>query len=171
MQRRSNAMAGCVRFPVSDPHWPSSGEGGLVVKLVVVNPFDFDDPANPEVCVGAQVFDVLTEVLVGDDWRPVPRHRGEYASPDDVAREQAAIAEWGRYHYPGAGEGGVEAQLSRGYLASIVLGSTGWSGHNADEGSWVCRFDDLTDAGQALYRQIKALYPDAQLHLLTFLDT
>lgn len=144
----------------------------MVVKLVVLNPFEFDDPSNPEVCAGAQVFDVLTETLVGDDKRAFPRHVGEYGSVEDVVREQAAVEKWEAYHYPNLQDrSGVEAYLSGGYLAAIVMGSTGWSGCNAEKGSWTCRFEDLTDAGQALYRQIEALYPGAQLHLLTFLDT
>lgn len=170
MQRRSNVMSGCVRFPVMDKNWPSTNEGGLVVKLVAVNPVEFDDPANPEVCAGAQVFDVLTEVLVGDDKRPRPQCAREYDSVDDVIREQAASDEWAAHHYPNQREGsGVDALLSRGYLASIVMGSTGWSGYRG--GYWTCQFGDLTEAGKALYRQLEALYPGAQLHLLTFLDT
>jgi len=57
-------------------------------------------------------------------------------------------------------------------LAALVLGTTGWSGwHEADGRYWECRFDDLSAEGKALYRQIEALYPGCELHLLTFLDT
>jgi hypothetical protein len=57
-------------------------------------------------------------------------------------------------------------------LAVIILGSTDWSGWNESKGRyWTCKFDDLTEEGKALYKQIEALYPRCELHLLTFLDT
>lgn len=175
MQRRSDQMAGCVAFPVTDPNWPTSGEGGMVVKLVVLSDVEFDDPANPAVCAGAQVFDVLTEVLVGDDKRPQPECPSTYEAPEAVTAEMDIRNEWESFHYPAlhdVGAKGVETALSRDYLASIVMGSTGWSGHNAEAGEyWTCTFEDLTEAGKALYRQMAAIYPSASLHLLTFLDT
>jgi len=92
-----------------------------------------------------------------------------------VQAEQDAFDAWRAYHFPRSNDdavAGVERYLSRDYLAALVLGTTGWSGwHEADGRYWECRFDDLSAEGKALYRQIEALYPDCELHLLTFLDT
>lgn len=177
MQRRSNKMAGCVAFPTGNPAWRSSGEGGMVVKLVVVSKAEFDDPANPQVCAGAQVFDVLTEVLVGDDSRPYSE-APEAATLSTLAEHERRRAEWEGYHYPNLVDAAkssasacIDPYLSRDYLAAIVMGSTGWSGRNEEGSCWTCTFEDQTDAGKALYRQMAEIYPGATLHLLTFLDT
>lgn len=177
MQRRSTHMAGCVAFPVNDPCWPTTGEGGMFVKLVVVNnagPNGADDVA---VCCGAQVFDVLVEVLVGDDKRPKPV-LGVSTTVEEILAEVQQRDDWQAYHFPqladarAPGTGAcIDPYLSRDYMASIVMGSTGWSGCNADGDYWTCTVDDLTDEGKALYQQMAALYPGATLHLLTFLDT
>ncbi len=173
MQRRSAVVSGWVKFPVDDPAWKNSHEGGMFVKLVVCDNREFDDQFG--VCSGVSVFNVLSESFIADDRRPRPAPLENYDTPEAVQAEQKAMADWDAYHFPsleGPQESGVGRFLSRPYLASIVLGSTGWSGWSDTEGrSWMCRFDDLTDEGKALYRQIEALYPGCELHLLTFLDT
>ncbi len=172
MQRRSIAQSGWVAFPVSDPAWKNSGEGGMLVKLVVCDNREFD--AQFGECCGVSVTDVLQESFVGDDQRPKPVSRDGCDSLEDLQAEQVARAAWQAYHFPHANDsgGGVEQFLSRSYLASLVLGSTGWSGwHEGEERYWECRFDDLTVEGKALYEQLKALYPGCDVHLLTFLDT
>lgn len=67
MQRRSNATSGWVRFPVDDPAWKSSGEGGMLVKLVVCDNREFGEQFG--VCLASVVCrsrhrdrDSLTEV-------------------------------------------------------------------------------------------------------------
>lgn len=174
MRRRSLEMSGCVNFPVSDPLWNNSGEGGMVVKLVVVNNTDFDAPDNFEVCCGAHVFDVYSEPLIGDDARKRPEVLGEYDSAESVMAEQLAFREWEAYHYPHLHDEPFSRgnELSRPYLAVVVLGSTGWSGWSDELGrSWSCTYQDLSDDGKRLYEMMRSLYPGCALHLLTFIDT
>jgi hypothetical protein len=138
----------------------------MVVKLVVCDNRELDDQFS--VCCGGHVTDLLNESLVGDDRRPQP-------SAEAVLEEQKAIDDWNEYHFPSMHDADgrdIGRYLSRGYLAVIVMGTTGWSGWNESEGRyWQCEFDDLSDDGKALYRQIEKLYPGCELHLLTFLDT
>lgn len=173
MNRRSSAVSGEVRFPVDDPNWMNSEEGGMVVKLVVCDNRDFDNQFG--ICCGASVTDILSDSLIGDSLRPKPISAENYDSIESLMAEQDARSAWEAYHFPRIADesvDGVERYLSRDYLASMVLGTTGWSGWNEAEGRyWECRFDDLTNAGMALYRQVEALYPGCELHLLTFLDT
>lgn len=132
----------------------------MFVKLVVC---DNQEEHGFAVCSGVSVNDLLLEVFAGDD-----RHNPEKDPNSTMGGET--------YHYPRADDPDtremLQRQLSRPYLAAIVLGSTGWSGWNEDLGEyWHCTFDDLNPVGQALYRQIESLYPGCDLHLLTFLDT
>lgn len=173
MQRRSNVVSGWVNFPVGEPGWKNTNEGGMVVKLVVCDNREFD--AQFGVCCGASVTDILSEVFVGDDCRPKPLPLESYDSVEAVQAEQNAIRAWESYHFPRIGDDaaeGVSQYLSRDYLAALVIGTTGWSGwHEAEGRGWQCQFDDLTIEGKQLYRQLEALYPGCVLHLLTFLDT
>lgn len=175
MQRRTTAQSGWVRFPVDDPRYRNSGEGGMLVKLVAVEPPDLPEARAFGVCCGAQVWDLLTEVLIGDDQCPPPAAPVDYADPEAVRTEQAAHLDWVRRHYPYYGDLSVsprEQECAGPALAVLVLGTTGWSGWDEAAGRyWQCAFDDLSPEGQALYRQLQALYPQARLHLLTFLDT
>lgn len=177
MNRRTNEVSGWVNFPVNDPDWKSTGEGGMVVKLVVC---DTDDISNGFAqCCGGAVFDMLCEVMVGDDQLPCPpatalavAEEDAQALSDAFDQDEASLAQWKARHFPNEGtdEGSLQ-YLSRDYLAVIVLGTTGWSGCHAIEGYWTCKRSDLTPEGLALYDQLQALYPAGRLHLLTFLDT
>ncbi len=175
MQRRTKAMDGWVNFPVDNPRFHSTQEGGMLVKLVVCDNREFDDQFG--MCTGAGVFDVLTESFVGDDKRPKPDVAMEFETVADYDRYTAARHEWEAYHFPNLHADqkedlGESRYRSRPYLASMVLGTTGWSGVDNDAGGyWICRFEDLSEKGQALYEQLQDLYPGCDLHLLTFLDT
>ncbi len=181
LRRRTNAMSGWVRFPVDSADYRSTREGGMFVKLVVVDDQPYDTSAWT-VCCGVSVTDVLSESFVGDDQAEVP---GEVTDTSDLegeallallARHDELHKAWESRHFPNLHEAepatsSIERYLSRGYLASVVLGATGWSGHSQEHGYWRCTFEDLTPQGQELYRQMQALYPGCKLHLLTFLDT
>lgn len=173
MQRRSKAVSGWVNFPVEDTSWENSGEGGMVVKLVVCDNRDFDNQFG--MCCGASVTDLMGESFIGDDRRPKPVPPENYESAEAIQAEQDAKCAWEAYHFPRLAEStveGVERYLSRPYLAALVIGTTGWSGWNEAEGRyWECRFDDLMNEGKALYQQLEVLYPGCDIHLLTFLDT
>ena len=70
MNRRSTEKNGWVNFPVNDPSWQNTREGGMFVKLVVCDDREFDDKFG--VCCGVNVFDRVTEQLIADDRRPRP---------------------------------------------------------------------------------------------------
>ena len=169
MNRRSNDCNGWVNFPVNDPAWPSSREGGMFVKLVVCDNREFDDKFG--ICAGVNVYDQLCESLVGDDQRPQPV-LDNFEDFDNFAKQRN---EWEEYHYPHINHHEITSTAqytSRGYLCAIVLGSSGWSGYSSEKQQlWHCTYEDLTEQGKALYDQIKQLYPGCDLHLLTFLDT
>jgi hypothetical protein len=163
MKRRTNATSGWVNFPVNDPAWTSTNEGGMVVKLVVFGDEEFYDKF--VMCCGAQVYDISNEVLVGDDKPSNAKNSCSY-DEDDA---------WISNHFPHIFDGFIESSsiekyTSRDYLAAIVFGTTGWSGAKDGE-YWKCTFNDLTEQGKVLYKQIEALYPGAEIHLLTYLDT
>ncbi len=180
-RRRTNAISGWVRFPVDSTEYTSTREGGMFVKLVVVDDMDYDQ--SPwTVCCGVSVSDVLTESFVGDDQADLPTDDTDTSALEgeellavmkrqDQAHHDWESRHWPNLHEPQDGTASVEQYLSRNYQASLVLGATGWSGHSNQHGYWRCTFEDLTPEGQALYRQLEALYAGCKLHLLTFLDT
>ncbi|ELG7184131.1 TPA: hypothetical protein ACP3ZG_000540 [Pseudomonas aeruginosa] len=178
MNRKSTDVEGWVAFPVNDPAWKNTFEGGMLVKLVVCDNRDFDTQLG--VCCGANVFDVMSETFVGDDKCPQPLSPiVDESDPEALlaalAAEQKAQGEWVSRHYPryaDASVQGIEQYTSRPYVAAMVIGSTGWSGSRVeDHQTWVCTFEDLTEEGKALYRQLQKLYQGCDIHLLTFLDT
>lgn len=174
-RRNANSRSGWVNFPVDNPSYTNSREGGMVVKMVVVAPLTqhADEPEFAQ-CCGAMVHDQLTEILVGDDMRPQPIWSAtEQFSYDQIVQYDIDMKKWKEYHYPftEVKESPHEFQ-SIPYLASVVIASTGWSGWNTiTESSWHCTFNDLTDDGKAMYSMFQKLYPGATIHLLTFLDT
>lgn len=153
MARRTKNSYGWVRFPVDTP---SSNEGGVFVKLWVVEP----DDVQYQVCCGGQVFDCVQEVFLGSDKDPPPPTPDLYtASLDEYKDHCNRLNEWkDKLFDPETGNTTV--------LASVLLGSTGWSSSN-----WLCTYDDLTEEGKSLYNSLAALYPEAELHIVTFLDT
>jgi hypothetical protein len=173
MNRRSKDRNGWVNFPVDDPKWSSTNEGGMFVKLVVCDDREFDEQFG--ICCGVHVHDLLSEQLINDDQRPYPTYPTTDPNvPDFLTKMEEAIdndKRWEEYHYPHANHFKKPDYHSRAYLCSMVLGSTGWSGHNDNIGLWHCTYADLTEDGKSLYNTIQQLYPGCKLHLLTFLDT
>lgn len=180
--RRSNQVRGFVDFPISDPRYKNTGEGGMFVILVVVphhaegNPLEDWDTFYArmkteewKVCSGGSISVNYDESLIGDD---------KVDCKAGVAFPFAHPAE--DFHFPSfkertteAGEINYDAYVSREYLSAILLGSTGWSGWNIEkEENFLCTFEDLTEDGKALYKLIEKLYEGkGTLHLQTWLDT
>ena len=173
MNRRSTDKNGVVNFPVDDPSWHNSREGGMFVKLVVCDDREFDEQYG--ICCGVHVYDFLSETLIGDDVRPRPETiRIDDNDPDFLSKSDhfdRLQAEWEEYHFPHMNDAKKPKYYSRTYLCSMILGSTGWSGFRDDGKQWICFYDDLTEEGKLLYNQVIQLYPGCTLHLLTFLDT
>lgn len=177
LKRRELVSEGYVVFPFNDNTFRHTGEGGLCVKLVVLDELSDRPDDSLAVCCGASVFDVLQEGLVGDDLRPIPAESSiaETASPAEIEQSLSADASrhrnWVQFHFPRYGSDDADAHLSRNYRASIVLGTTGWSGYSDEKGYWHATYNDLTAEGKSLYRLMEQLNPGCAIHLLTFLDT
>ena len=147
MNRNSLDVEGCVQFPIST--LPALGGNGTLVKLWVIDRQDFDEAYG--VCAGVAVYDQCTEEFVGSDKARFP---AGIPNPKDVSKLFA------QFFRDEAREQSVPL------LASIVLGSTGWS-----HSSFICTYDHLTPEGKAIYDAMQKLYPKAELHLMTFVDT
>lgn len=191
-RRRSTETAGFVNWPISNAAYRCTGEGGMLVRLVVADDAEYDRKWAP-CCGGEQAF-LMDESFLGDDVHPdgpgLPDNWGGLTQ-DQVKAALVAnqVTPANAYHFPadaeytaagltGAGSApnptsglNLERYLSRAYLAALTLGATGWSGHSEVNGYFRCTFDDLTAEGKALYRLLEQLYPGCRLFLQTWLDT
>lgn len=179
--RRSTQVRGFVDFPINDPRYRNSGEGGMFVRLVVVPHFSESVPGEDwevfyrrmkheewMVCSGGMCHILWDEELLGDDRTPDP--------PRGVLVENFPAEE---KHFPGFKErssrepGDLMPYLSREYLCALTLGSTGWSGWDEEKGEhFRCRLENLTPAGKELYELLTKLYAKrGTLYLQTWLDT
>ena len=141
MNRRSNKIHGLVRFPVDDPKWKNTREGGMFVRLVVVPPLDLDYP----VCCGGLLHILADENLLD------PKEKEHYPRLDD--------------------DNALDQFKSIGYIAVMYMGSTGWSGADLNGDYWQCQSKDLTLDGRNLMDLMTVLHPKCQVELLTWLDT
>ena len=199
--RRSKEVRGFVNFPVDDPAYTNTGEGGMFVRLVVA---PIDVPERPEdeelgdymeraravdwmVCCGGHQFVLYDESFIGDDVHPEPPPWP--ASFEGLSREEIEAilhqdqnppAE--KFHFPWLEDRNKPAEegkfredpyASGAYLCIITLGSTGWSGWNeTTKETWKCTYEDLTEQGKMLYNLIQHLYGDkGKIYLQTWLDT
>jgi len=177
-RRRTEEVSGCVNFPIDNPLYKSSNEGGMFVRLVVVDPVDLVKPIDYDnkwvVCCGGYQYLIMDECYQRDDLREIPydpdfeinyKKRQEYEEfhfPDLNNREKDKDDEKDIYR----------RYRSIPYLAIMTIGSTGWSGWSDELGGyWYCTFDDLTEEGKELYRNIEKLYPGCKIYLQTWLDT
>lgn len=151
-----------VNFPVERP---SDQQGGMFVKLWVV------PTVNYGLCSGVCMQEEVGEVFCGTD----------VIAPAIAAKEARLSKAWNTKHMTVQRmdkllkleqelDKKTHGRLVRDGLtvplaASLVMGSTGWSG------DFLCSYQDLNEQGKALYDNIKILYPQCTLHLATFLDT
>lgn len=167
--RRSTQVRGFVDFPINDPDYKNSGEGGMFVRLVVA---ENDENSYWGVCCGGTQSILYDEQLLGDD---IAR---------DLSFEESVVSfsegfPSENFHFPRLREafneppGKLDPYLSVPYLSIITLGTTGWSGWNESSGEYFrCRYENLTAEGKALYDSIKKLYEGkGTLYLQTWLDT
>ena len=172
--RGTKQVEGFVNFPVNSPEFDNAGGGGMLVKLVVIEPDDYEQLVGR--CCGVSVIDMLIETFVADDLRPRPQELdfGKDLTSQDIQADEKAWVDYVAFHFPMHAEDSVEGHeryLSRPYRASIVMGSTGWSCSDKDGTPWHATFESLTGDGKALYLLMQKLNPGCSLHLLTFLDT
>lgn len=176
--RRTSAVSGCVRFPIDDPEWPSSQEGGIFVKLYFVekNPFSWSR------CCAQDAVDVLGESLQGY-W-----HNGKLHTfpemPEGGFEDLEDLEKWTKKShmledrlFPRCNEdydrnsrSDIERFLSVPMVACLTLGTTGWSGWNGMR-HWLATPDDLTPRGKILLESLIDNYPGCDWFLATFLDT
>lgn len=153
MNRRSSAVTGYVNFPIDDPNYTNSREGGMFVRLVVM---DKSMGNGWMQCCGGDNLCLYDEDFVGSDGGEdeatlFPRMNDDIKSDD--------LDFYTKY-------------MSYPFLAVLTIGSTGWSGWNDFEGrQFVCTYNDLTEKGKRLYDSLKELYKGCELRLLTWLDT
>lgn len=152
MNRRTTKITGCVNFPVNDPIYENTGEGGIFVKLLIIDKNRNRRRKEWAQCCGAYVHDLFVEILISDNLL-------SKRSPEQLQK----------YHYPlKMGDGDLSGRL----IGVIVLGSTGWTGYHQKTGNlWKCAESDLNEDGQNLMGWLSNIYPEAEFHLLTFLDT
>lgn len=147
-------IKGYVRWPTNDPEYPHTGEGGMFVRLIVIDPKvlphggDFYERWIPS--TGGYHHVHLDECFCGDD-------EGSKFFFYENEKE---------LYFTGSGPRGEGPHMTFSLLATIVIGATGWS-----NGSWYCTFNDLTAEGLLLVSAIRDLYPGCAVKLLTFLDT
>jgi hypothetical protein len=172
MNRRSRDVKGLVNFPIDQ--LPSSGEGGMYVLLVAMDPTERNLP----VSCGGYVYHVFDETFMGSD----RKQRAEFPPFEEGLSREETLSRWRGYeqankdlesfYYPSIHApdnkdySSYERYLSTGYLAAINMGSTGWS-----SGDWLCSYEDLTEEGKVLYNLVAKIYPGSELHLQTWLDT
>jgi hypothetical protein len=167
--RRSKEVRGFVDFPINDPLYKNSGEGGMFVRLVIA---ENDENRYWGVCCGGTQSFLYDEVLLGDDVI-----RDLDVSESVVSFSEGFPSE--NFHFPNLRNvfseppGKLDPYLSIPYLSTITLGTTGWSGWNEDKGEYFrCRYENLTAEGKGLYDLIKELYEgEGTLYLQTWLDT
>lgn len=159
MNRRSTQMRGWVNFPIFNPDYENSNEGGMFVRLMV-----FDNPKEKKqfpLCTGNYIFEEFQEVLVGDDKHPMPKDEDFIINGVfDVDTHHEAMEEWRDWY------------KQQNCLASILIGTTGWSGwHTKKKEYFTCDCSYLTVEALRFYPIFYQLYPNCEIHLLTFLDT
>lgn len=144
--RRSGLVDGHVNFPVSDPNYKDTGEGGMAVYLL----FEED----PNICipgVGCFVYADCGLANLGE---------GTKMAISSTVDAEADLKN-GRVYWIGG-------QHASGLL---YLGSTGAVLAKTEGGYWTATYDDLTDQGKELYNLLHMLYAGSPPKIVTFLDT
>ena len=165
LHRRTNICQGWVNFPVDSKEFKSTQEGGLFVELWVRE----KKYESCGVCCGyGNIVSIYSENLVGTDKRKNSDNSAEMIKDNSVNQKFALEETLYPYMYDMDGETVYE---SVSLLACVTMGSTGWSGYNQKKGMWRCTYKDLNPDGQAMYNSFKKLYKNAELILVTWLDT
>jgi len=173
--RRSEECNGFVNFPVHDPRYENSREGGVFVMAVVLEDEDFDK--RWPICFGGYSYFPMAESLIDDSENPRPKPTEPPTSLEDMDREREAHDAWEGQLFPFMRNTSpkiacsLERYISVPLLVSVLLGSTGWSGWDTEAGEyWKATRDSLTQEGLGIVTALEALY-GKKVHLLTWLDT
>ena len=145
--RRTNVTDGLVAWPLNDPRYVDSGEGGMAVYLIC-----YDQPAICLPGVGAFAYGDLP---LGGHLRGA---KAGFATESDAEKaEEKKRLIW------------MEGDHVSGLLYLGSCGASLWSEEKG--GLWQATVSDLTPEGRALYDQIHMLYAGSAPVLVTFLDT
>ena len=168
MARRSTQIHGMVNFPVNTE---SSNEGGMFVRLWAI------PRKNGGLCCGTETTELVDATFLGTDTtkKLQEKHAAllviKWAKPitnvKDVERLDKLERKLnGKVFDQFLYEDEQKRRWSCGLVASVLMGSTGWS-----NGNFICTYQDLNETGKQFYDLFKSQYPHCDLHLLTFLDT
>lgn len=163
MKRRSLEVEGFVNFPIDKP---STNEGGMFVQLWV-----FDDKETPfderyGVCSGCTFLANVNETFVGSNHHSLDTSDFENKDLTEIDITEMEMVE-DQYDQKTEDLYGFnyENSTSVPLLTCVTMGSTGWSG------DFIAKWSDLNENGKVLWANFRKLYPNASIHLLTFLDT
>jgi hypothetical protein len=158
---------GCVNFPVDDPRYTNSSQGGMLVRLVVMEPGE----SRWARCAGGDNYFDMDIEFHRDDRRMYPELR--YESEAALRASVEARNGYDTFHFPRITHQYHEEQFrSAPYLAVLTIGSTRWCGYDVTTNEpWHCTYNDLTAQGKAIYDALAGLYQGCELYLLTFVDT
>lgn len=163
-------MNGFVNFPVNNPAYKDTCEGGLFVRLVIVE----DDFRSWMQCCGGQNYYHMDEEFIVDDVRELPK----FPDSELVEDIEEWYKKWDSYvqlpfpFYKNKSVSSEQQFTSDDSLAVMTIGSTPWSGLNKlTEEYWKCTYNDLTEEGKLLYILLKRTYKNCKIYLQTWLDT
>ncbi len=154
-----------VNFPVQAPEWKNTHEGELSVRLIVL----------PTPNTGGRIGANIPGFPVGDNWDPYPESPRIPDAPIEAIAQHIASSDEGRAgwlqrQYPEYSQQAHKPLIDSGQ-AVLFLDTASWTGYASEQDVyWSCDFKDLTDEGKALYHAIQQAYPDAELHLRTYLS-
>jgi hypothetical protein len=169
-------MEPLVNFPDFCPiGYTDMGEGGLYSMLVVPEPEDWTNNCHVDV----QTFLTRPDAPVTADLNRQVWEPSNHGADGDWMIQSRVLTHFGRDKGECADNAAWQwvarvtnpSDLSYACLASVFLGSIPWSLYNEHEGHfWYAQYEDLTQAGKAVYNGLKAAYGVEPL-LFTFLDT
>lgn len=159
--RRNNRQRGFVKFPIGNPKYENTKEGGMFVRLVV------EEGNHWGRCNGGQNMIMMDETYLRDNNR-------RYCNFRSLKKQQEFSDQYEKYHFPNINnKSKFRSQfISRGYLTVMTIGTTGWSGWNKKyKEYWHCKVNNLTEDGKTIYDLMHFLYPGCKIRLQTWLDT
>lgn len=161
---------GGVDFPTDDPAWTDTGEGGMIVTLAVYDSADYLQRWVKPAAWGSIMLTEAERTVGVVDLKSGEFHygnmnlgEGEFFSPSTVG----VCTDKPR---------GLDRNESPDLLAAIHLGSTRWSGMDAEDEMWYASWESLNSYGHLLIQHLLRLYTAAelesiQIYLITSLDT
>jgi len=176
MQIHKPQVKGLVNFPAANLTYTDSGEGGLVVKLLLTL-----EPRYWQACSGAENTIMYENCLTAIYLVPALLIPGGFLTKpadDGISTQPNVTKLFPNFSNPRPSvlteshEAFIRRYTSVPLVAAITLGSTNWAGYDHANGHyWQCTEHDLTLPGRALLHSLAAAYPAGAIYLTTWLDT